>query len=109
MANKAQMWGLWAQAKTYAVRPSRLLRVFDEWAAYQLDAAVLYLGTWVESKLADLDKDGQPKHRLEDLLADADEEADVYDAIGQLTAIPGAVSMRRKAAAKAPADDNAEA
>ena len=37
----------------YHERPSQILRVNDEWAAYQFDMAVLMFGRYVESKTAD--------------------------------------------------------
>ena len=56
-------------AQAYGRRPSEVLGVEDAWAAYQLDAAVLTLGRWVENKLAEHHKDGSPKWTLEHLLA----------------------------------------
>lgn len=40
----------------------------DQWTAYQFDSAVVAYGTYIESKLHELDKDGAPKHSLDSLL-----------------------------------------
>lgn len=40
-------------AKTYGVRPSELLEISDEWAAYCLDSAVSLFGNYIESKQLD--------------------------------------------------------
>lgn len=45
-----------------------MVGVEDPWAAYQLDAAVLTLGRWIENKLAEHNKDGSPKWTIERLL-----------------------------------------
>lgn len=47
-----------------------MLGLSDEWAAYQLDVAVLTVGRWVDGKLSERTKDGKPIHRLSDLLSD---------------------------------------
>ena len=54
--------------------PSSYLGIDDSWTAYQFDLTVLELGTWVENKLAERDKQGKPKHRLKDLLSDKPEQ-----------------------------------
>ena len=38
--------------------------------AYQLDLATSQLGRWIETCLAERDRQGRPIHRLEDLLRD---------------------------------------
>jgi len=53
----------------FGTLPSQILGLDDPWAAYQLDVAVLNLGTWVESELEKRDKQGRPKRSLETLLA----------------------------------------
>jgi hypothetical protein len=53
---------------SYGRRPSEILGIDDEWAAYQLDDAVTYLGRWVESKLSERDGRGKPRYTLEFLL-----------------------------------------
>lgn len=45
-----------------------MLGLSDEWAAYQLDAATLTLGRWVEGKLSERTREGKAVHRLEGLL-----------------------------------------
>jgi uncharacterized protein YigE (DUF2233 family) len=47
----------------------------DSWEAYQIDLATLELGTHIENKLAERDKQGKAKHSLAELLADKPEEA----------------------------------
>lgn len=59
-------------ARRYGQRPSAILGLADEWAAYQLDAVALTLGRWVEGKLSERTKDGRPVHRLATLLGLAD-------------------------------------
>jgi len=48
----------------------------DSWEAYQIDLATLELGTHIENKLAERDKQGKVKHTLAELLADKPEDAD---------------------------------
>lgn len=55
---------------TYSQRPSAVVGVADEWAAYQFDLAVGQFGAWVEGKLSERDKAGKPKHTLAALLED---------------------------------------
>jgi hypothetical protein len=38
-------------AREYSQRPSSLLRVSDEWAAYEVDLAAMVVGRWVEGEL----------------------------------------------------------
>jgi hypothetical protein len=57
-------------AKRYGQRPSQVLGIADEWAAYQLDVATLTVGRWVDGKLSERNKQGRPIHRLTDLLRD---------------------------------------
>jgi hypothetical protein len=42
----------------------------DSWEAFQLDMATLTVGRWIDSKLAERDKQGKPIHRLQTLLRD---------------------------------------
>lgn len=55
-------------AQRYGQRPSQILHVADEWAAWQLDLAVLTLGRWIDGKMAERTKQGKPVHRLAALL-----------------------------------------
>lgn len=55
---------------THHQRPSAIVGVTDEWAAYQFDLAVAQFGAWVEDKLGERDKKGKPKHTLGGLLGD---------------------------------------
>jgi len=50
----------------------------DSWEAYQLDVATLELGRFIESKLAERDGKGHPKHTLAGLLS-VDDGAQVAD------------------------------
>lgn len=63
-------------AATYGRRPSELLGVEDPYAAYQVDAAVLGFGSWVEARLEERDKKGRPKWTLAALLEPARREGD---------------------------------
>ena len=57
--------------KRYGQRPSSFLGLPpDSWEAFQFDLAVLTVGRWVDSKLAERDKKGNPIHRLKELLND---------------------------------------
>jgi hypothetical protein len=40
----------------------------DEWACFQFDSAVTWLGVYIENKLNKLDKKGKPIYTLEQLL-----------------------------------------
>jgi hypothetical protein len=67
---------LHALGNSYGQRPSGFLGLpGDSWEAYQFDLATLELGTYVENKLAERDKQGKAKHSLAELLADTPEEA----------------------------------
>lgn len=52
------------------------------WAAYQFDSAVTFFGSWVESRLAEMEKieEGggrvhyEPRYRLADLLTDPEDD-----------------------------------
>ncbi len=47
------MLNLHRTAKTYGIRPSKLLNISDEWAAYCLDNAIALFGNFVEGKQLD--------------------------------------------------------
>jgi hypothetical protein len=66
------MWNLHSLSASYGQRPSRIIGIPGEWAAYQLDVAVHYWGAWVEGQLSETDDKGQPVHTLESLLAGND-------------------------------------
>ena len=58
-----------------ASRPSQLLKVRDEWAAYQFDSAVIWLGMTIEGLVNEMENIGdddkphyEPKYKLSDLL-----------------------------------------
>lgn len=67
------MWNLHSLSATYCQRPSAIIGVTDQWAAYQFDLAVNAFGAWVESKLHERDNAGKPKHTLAALLDDGTE------------------------------------
>jgi hypothetical protein len=74
---KSELWRLYCLSTSYGDRPSEILGIDDEWAAYQLDDAVTYLGRWVEAKLSERHrKSGKPKYTLEYLLRDRGEGKD---------------------------------
>jgi hypothetical protein len=52
VANPEEMWILHNLAETYGRRPSEIIGVDDEWAAYQLDVAALVLGRYVEGEVS---------------------------------------------------------
>ena len=59
-------------ATSYATRPSSFLGLSPvSWEAYQFDLAALTLGRWVDNKLAETDKKGNPVNRLQDLLGES--------------------------------------
>lgn len=64
------MWNLHSLCVQYGRRPSEVLGLKDEWAAFQFDEAVVQFGLWIESKLAERDKQGAPKHTLANLLSE---------------------------------------
>ena len=66
------LWRLWTTAKALGQRPSQLVqltRPADGWPAACFDASCVMFGRWVDGRLAALDDEGRPKHRLSDLLA----------------------------------------
>jgi hypothetical protein len=69
-AKKANLWELHQLGATYAQRPSSILGITDSWLAYQIDVVTLRLGTWVEGKLEERDKEGKRIHTLDELLRD---------------------------------------
>lgn len=68
VTNRPAVFSLYRTAKDFGQRPSDLMNITDEWAGWQLDNAVSWFGNWVESKLAETDKHGNSKHKLNDLL-----------------------------------------
>ena len=69
------MWRLYQTAKATYSRPSALLCVADEWAAYQFDSAVAYFGLIIENASQELIDVGQedkprmvPRYKLGELL-----------------------------------------
>ena len=58
-------------ASTYSTRPSSFLGLpADSWEAFQVDLACLRLGREIESKLAERDKNGKPKHTVASIMSD---------------------------------------
>jgi hypothetical protein len=43
------LWDLYLTAKTVSQRPSDLVGIADQWAAYQLDSTVTFFGTVIEN------------------------------------------------------------
>lgn len=72
------MWTLYSKAKLFSRLPSELLRLDDEWMAYQFDNAVATFGIAVENALMERENRGtdkQPKwdakYTLSQLLDDS--------------------------------------
>jgi hypothetical protein len=65
-------------AQAYGQRPSTVLGVpaDEEWLAYQVDAACLTFGRWVENRLAERDREGRPVHTIDELLREEGEAAE---------------------------------
>lgn len=59
------------------------------WEALQLDRAVSWFGRYVESKLHETDKRGNPRYELEDLLAD--QHTNSQDGLKALAAMFGVI------------------
>lgn len=87
------MFRLYELVKATNQRPSRILNVVDEWAAYQFDQAVVVLGQQIDSLLAQRDpKTREPRWQLQDLLEGDLEELRTNaerSALDTLKAIPG--------------------
>ena len=71
------MWDLYQLATKTGQRPSRLLNVYDQWAAYQFDQTVIYVGLTLDNLSQELENVGddkkpryEKKYRLSDLLDD---------------------------------------
>jgi hypothetical protein len=95
------MWKLWTIASQSGQRPSSLIGVSDQWAALQLDRAVIWLGTFIENKLMETQNVGtkdkpkyEPKYKLEDLLADAPQGKPTTEEFVQAFGGFGTVVMR---------------
>lgn len=71
---------------------SRLLGLKDEWTSIQFDNAVSFLGVYIENKLNETTKQGRPKYKLEDLLADAPRG---FDGFVQSAQEVGAIKIRK--------------
>jgi len=52
------------------VRPSEVVGIDDEWAAYQFDQAVMFVGRYIYAKANELGNDGKPLYDIDDLLSD---------------------------------------
>ncbi len=67
----ANLWTLHSLSASYGQRPSSFLGLApDSWDAWQVDVATLQAGRYVENKLAERDKDGRPRHTLEELIGE---------------------------------------
>lgn len=64
------MWSLSLLCKTTGQRPSEVVDIDDDWAAYQFDQAVMFVGRYIHNKLNELDKTGKPLYDIDDLLGD---------------------------------------
>lgn len=61
------------------------------WECYQLDRAVSWFGRYVENKLSELDKDGNPIYTLEELLTDKDTRTNSPEGLAWLAAQFGVI------------------
>lgn len=67
----ANLWTLHSLSASYGQRPSSFLGLApDSWDAWQVDVATLQAGRYVENQLAERDRDGRPRHTLEELLGE---------------------------------------
>jgi hypothetical protein len=71
------MWDLYLLATKTGQRPSQLLNVYDEWAAYQFDQTVVYVGVALDNLSQEMENVGdekkpryERKYRMSDLLDD---------------------------------------
>ncbi len=55
------MWTLYNKAKSYSRLPSEILRLGDEWMAYQFDNAATLFGSTVENALMERQNTGTEK------------------------------------------------
>lgn len=93
------MWTLWTLQKDSSRAASEIVNLrqwvrertgFDGWwEALQLDRAVSWFGRYVESKLSETDKKGNPRYQLEDVLAD--EQVNSVEGIQALAAMFGVI------------------
>lgn len=91
----ANLWTLHSLSASYGQRPSSFLGLApDSWDAWQVDVATLQAGRYVENKLAERDKDGRPRHTLEELIGEG-REAKGETAFRKL-AVQGARKVRIK-------------
>lgn len=93
--NKTQnLWELDEVARRYGSRPSAFMGLpADSWEAYQLDLATWTVGRWIDSKLAERNKKGEPVHRLQDLLSETSETKKPANQFGALASTPGIKRM----------------
>ena len=76
------MWRLYQTATKTGQRPSHLLEVFDQLAAYELDSAVVFFGTAIEALLQETENVGteeKPRFEQKYLLSDLLKEDFVVD------------------------------
>lgn len=58
-------------AKEFSTRPSSLLGLTDDWAAYMLDHAIYMFGRMTQNKYDETDKKGKRKHSIAYCLGEA--------------------------------------
>lgn len=66
------------------------------WEGYQLDHAVSWAGRHIEAKMSELDKDGEPRHTLEDLLNDDTSDSDAVNTPDGLAWLKANMGVIRK-------------
>lgn len=64
------MWKLYQKAKSFQLNPADELNIphDEKWLRWMFSNAVHTFGMWVENKLSERDRNGQPVHRIERLL-----------------------------------------
>lgn len=87
------MWKLSQLAEKAAKRPSDIVGIDDEWAAYQFDQAVIFVGVYINNKLNELDEEGKPIYTLGELLTD--QSTRIVNPVVELAGIQGIKVDRR--------------
>jgi len=102
------MWTLYQKAKLFSRLPSELLRIGDEWIAYQFDNAVALLGTVIENESqrqhnvgSEREPKWETKYSLAQLLDDdfrlpAPERASKPQGLAGLMNMPGVKVVKAK-------------
>lgn len=69
MGNKDEVYTAYRLAVKIGQPPNDLLGFdLDGWLAYTFNRAVVVYGNWVDNQLEERDKNGKPRHRLDEIL-----------------------------------------